>query len=75
MLLKFLEILIWFYKMQKVWKTNLFFESDVEQNNAILDELETFADAITNNTNPIVTLEQATEALKVAYQIIDCFKK
>jgi predicted dehydrogenase len=49
-------------------KTNLFFESDVEQNNAILDELETFADAITNNTNPIVTLEQATEALKVAYK-------
>jgi hypothetical protein len=25
--------------------------------------------------NPVVTLEQATEALKVAYQIIDCFKK
>jgi hypothetical protein len=24
--------------------------------------------------NPVVTLEQATEALKVAYQIIDCFK-
>ena len=47
----------------------------VEQNNAILDELETFADAITNDTKPVVTLEQATEALKVAYQIIDCFKK
>jgi predicted dehydrogenase len=62
--------------MQKVWKTNLFFESRCwAKNNAILDELETFADAITNNTNPIVTLEQATEALKVAYQIIDCFKK
>jgi hypothetical protein len=26
-------------------------------------------------TAPIVTLSQATEALKVAYQIIDCFKK
>jgi predicted dehydrogenase len=38
----------------------------LRKNNAILDELETFADAITNNTNPIVTLEQATEALKVA---------
>jgi predicted dehydrogenase len=47
----------------------------IEPNNAILDELETFADAINNNTDPIVTLEQATEALKVAYQIIDCFKK
>ena len=48
---------------------------DVEQNNAILDELETFADAINNDTTPVVTLEQATEALRVAYQIIDCFKK
>jgi predicted dehydrogenase len=46
----------------------------VEQNNAILDELETFADAITDNTTPIVTLEQGTEALRVAYQIIECFK-
>jgi predicted dehydrogenase len=55
-------------------KNKSIFRTDVEQNNAILDELETFADAITNNTNPIVTLEQATEALKVAYQIIDCFK-
>lgn len=57
-------------------KKQIYFSNpDVEQNNAILDELETFADAITNNTAPIVTLEQATEALKVAYQIIDCFKK
>jgi hypothetical protein len=39
-----------------------------------IDELETFADAITNDSTPIVTLSQATEALKVAYQIIDCFK-
>ena len=42
---------------------------------AILDELETFADAINNNTTPIVTLDQATEALRVAHQIIACFKK
>jgi len=45
------------------------------QNNAILDELEAFADAINNDTIPIVTLEDATEALRVAYQIIECFKK
>jgi hypothetical protein len=32
-------------------KNKSIFQSDVEQNNAILDELETFADAITNNTN------------------------
>ncbi|MGL5112983.1 MAG: gfo/Idh/MocA family oxidoreductase, partial [Flavobacterium sp.] len=48
---------------------------EVEQNNAILDELNSFADAINNDTTPVVTLEQATEALNVAYQIIDCFKK
>ena len=34
-----------------------------------------FADAINNNTTPVVTLEQGTNALRVAYQIIDCFKK
>jgi predicted dehydrogenase len=57
-------------------KKQIYFSNpDVEQNNAILDELESFADAIQNNTTPVVTLEQATEALRVAYQIIDCFKK
>lgn len=57
-------------------KKQIYFSNpDVHQNNAILDELETFADAINNNTTPIVTLDQATEALRVAYQIIDCFKK
>ncbi|WGH76297.1 Gfo/Idh/MocA family oxidoreductase [Tenacibaculum tangerinum] len=45
----------------------------VEANNAILDELESFADAIHNNTTPIVSLRQGTEALRVAHQIIDCF--
>ena len=44
----------------------------MDANNAILDELETFADAINNNTTPIVTLEDGTEALRVAYQIIEC---
>ncbi|MBQ0117629.1 MAG: Gfo/Idh/MocA family oxidoreductase [Flavobacterium sp.] len=47
----------------------------VEPNNAILDELETFADAINNNTTPVVTLQQATKALKVAYQIIESYTK
>jgi predicted dehydrogenase len=58
-----------------VKKQIYFANPEVENNNAILDELETFADAITNNTIPIVTLEQGTEALRVAYRIIDCFKK
>ena len=58
-----------------VKKQIYFANPDVENSNAILDELETFADAINNNTTPIVTLEDGTEALRVAYQIIDCFKK
>ncbi len=45
----------------------------VSANNAILDELETFADAINNDTTPVVTLEDGTAALRLAYQIIACF--
>ena len=55
-------------------KKQIYFENpDIETNNAILDELETFADAINNNTTPIVSLQQGTEALKVALQIIASF--
>ena len=55
-------------------KKQIYFENpDVEQNNAILDELETFADAINQGISPVVTLEQGTEALRVAYKIIECF--
>lgn len=54
-------------------KKQIYFDNpQVDTNNAILDELETFADAINNNTTPIVTLEDGTEALRVAYQIIEC---
>ena len=53
-------------------KKQIYFDNpEVLPNNAILDELETFADAINNNTTPIVTLEDGTEALRVAYMIID----
>lgn len=56
-------------------KKQIYFDNpNVDANNAILDELETFADAINNNSTPIVTLEDGTNALRVAYQIIDCFK-
>ena len=55
-------------------KKQIYFENPkIDQNNAILDELETFADAINNNTTPIVSLEQGTEALRVAKQIINAF--
>lgn len=57
-------------------KKQIYFENpDISQNNAILDELETFADAINNDTTPIVSLEQGTEALRIAIQIIETFKK
>jgi len=55
-------------------KKQIYFENpDIENNNAILDELETFADAINNNTTPIVSLEQGTNALRVALQVIASF--
>lgn len=53
-------------------KKQIYFENpEISANNAILDELETFADAIRNNTTPVVTLEQGTEALRVAKQIVE----
>lgn len=56
-------------------KKQIYFENpEVVNNNAILDELETFADAIVHNTIPIVTLHNGTEALRIAQWIIDCFK-
>lgn len=56
-------------------KKQIYFDNpSIENNNSILDELETFADAINNNTTPIVTLHDGTEALRVANQIINCFK-
>ncbi len=58
-----------------VKKQIYFANPDVEQNNAIFAELESFADAITTDQQTVVTLEQGTEALRVAYQVIDCFEK
>ena len=56
-------------------KKQIYFDNPkVSNNNAILDELETFADAIKNNTKPIVTLEDGTEALRVATMIVEQFK-
>ncbi|OBX22806.1 MULTISPECIES: Gfo/Idh/MocA family protein [Bizionia] len=55
-------------------KKQIYFDNpEVTNNNAILDELETFADAINNNTTPVVTLHDGTEALRVATMIIDQF--
>jgi len=43
----------------------------VVPNNAILDELEHFAQAIHTGQTPVVSLSDGTEALRVAYQVID----
>jgi predicted dehydrogenase len=57
-------------------KKQIYFENpDIKTNNAISEELETFANAINNDTVPIVTLKQGTQALKLALQIIKCFGK
>src|SRR5690554_6274567 len=54
----------------------IYFENpEVVNNNAILDELESFADAINEDITPEVPLKQGTEALRVAMLIIENFKK
>ena len=53
-------------------KNQIIFEyPNIQPNNAILDELESFADAITENKNVEVSLEDGTEALKVALEIVE----
>lgn len=55
-------------------KKQIYFDNpEISENNAILDELESFADAINNNTKPVVTLHDGTEALRVATMIINQF--
>lgn len=57
-------------------KKQIYFDlPTVEKSNAILEELNSFAEAINNKTEPVVTLSHATDALRVAHQIIDCFLK
>ena len=56
-------------------KKQIYFKNpEISANNAILEELESFAHSIENDTVPVVTIEDGTEALKVAYRIIDSFK-
>lgn len=55
-------------------KKQIYFDNpNVGSNNAILDELDAFAEAINNKTTPIVSLQQATNALKVALEVIADF--
>ena len=55
-------------------KKQIYFDNPaVSPNNAILEELESFADAINNDKEPVVTMEQAARALQVANQVIENF--
>jgi predicted dehydrogenase len=57
-------------------KKQIYFDNpEIGSNNAILDELESFADAIEKNTVPIVDLNDGAQALKVALMVIENFKK
>ena len=57
-------------------KKQIYFENPtIENNNAILDELESFAEAIKADRTPGVPLKQGTEALRVAMMVIENFKK
>jgi predicted dehydrogenase len=51
-----------------------FDKPEIGQLNAIKEELRTFAQAIKNNTTPIVTIEDGYQALMVAQQILDKLK-
>jgi predicted dehydrogenase len=55
-------------------KKQIYFDNpEVTPNNAILDELNTFAEAIKDDKTPIVSLHQGTEALRLAMQVIENF--
>ncbi len=55
-------------------KKQIYFDNpNIPDVNSILMELETFADAVNNDTTPVVTLHDGTEALRVANMIINQF--
>ncbi|MCG2792942.1 MAG: Gfo/Idh/MocA family oxidoreductase [Weeksellaceae bacterium] len=57
-------------------KNQILFEyPNIQPNNAILDELESFANAIENDLPVQVSLEDGTEALKVALEIMRLIQK
>ena len=56
-------------------KNQIIFEyPNIQPNNAILDELESFATAILENKPIEVRLQDGTEALKVALEIMEMIK-
>lgn len=55
-------------------KEIIFEKPKVEPNNAIKEELISFQKSITENTKPLVSLQDGYNALNVAYQILDKMK-
>ena len=52
-------------------KKQIFFENPrIIESNAILEELESFADSINQNTHPLVSLEDGKNAIEIANKII-----
>ena len=58
-----------------VKKTISIDNSQIKDSNAILSELDSFADAIEKDSTPIVTLNDGYNALKIALKIINSFNK
>ncbi|NVJ46276.1 MAG: gfo/Idh/MocA family oxidoreductase, partial [Cytophagia bacterium] len=56
-------------------KEIIFENPKVHPSNAIREELFTFHEAIINNEQPVVTIEDGYEALKVAYGILEEIEK
>ena len=55
-------------------KKHIYFENpEIQTNNAILDELNDFAEAIHQDRDPKVSLKAGTKALRVAKMVIDGF--
>jgi predicted dehydrogenase len=59
----------------KVKKRILFNKPEINQSNAIKDELISFYDSIVNKKPPVVSGEHGLRSLEVANAIMDCMKK
>lgn len=56
-------------------KKQIYFENpQIVTNNAILDELESFALSITNDSEPTISLQDGAKALEVALAVISAFE-
>ncbi len=56
-------------------KKQIYFENpEIKETNAIKDELKSFADAIKNDTQPIVNIDDGYNALRVAHLILEKIK-